>query len=289
VVGGAGGVGMALLDKLVDRGATLAVTVLNAGEAAQVTVRHAGKLTVHEVDLANADTALERFRSIGSSMGDLDAAVVCAGIAPNGPVEVSSLEAFRRTFEVNCLANVALYQALLPLLRRRGGKVVLISSTSGRMGMPFVGAYTASKYALEGIADVMRREAAPQGVKVSIVEPGGIRTNMIKDQLATGMARLAALPDDQRARYGYLFRRFEVLAGGALETSASTPGQVADAILDALDAADPDARYVVGDDAKQMIGLVNTLPDRALDALFAQMFSQNPADQAGWASSSDTS
>lgn len=222
-------------------------------------------------------------------MIDLSAVVVCAGIAPNGPIEVTALEAFRQTFEVNCLSNVAIYQALMPGLRKSRGRIVLISSTSGRMGMPFVGAYTASKYALEGVADVMRREAAPQGVRVSIIEPGGIRTNMVRDQLATGMARLAALPEDQRSRYGHLYRRFEAVAGAALETSASTPQEVADVILEALDAADPEPRYAVGADAKQMIALAASTPDRGLDTLFKQMFSEDPADQAGWADRRDTS
>jgi len=284
VLGGAGGVGLALVSKLTARADSVSVTVLNSTEAAAVAA-HLGhrKTAIHEIDLGDADVALTKLRAIADSMNRLDAVVVCAGIAPNGPVEVTSLATFRKTFEVNCLADIAVYQATLPALRASTGRMVFISSTSGKMGMPFIGAYTASKYALEGVCDVMRREAAPQGIKISIIEPGGIRTGMIKEQLATGMARLRALSAENQERYGYLYRRFETVAGESLATSASTADQVADVILEALDSPEPAPRYVAGSDAKQMLDMFRAMSDRDIDGVFSQMFSEKNYEAVGWA------
>jgi NAD(P)-dependent dehydrogenase (short-subunit alcohol dehydrogenase family) len=283
VVGAAGGVGLAVVDKLVARGDSIILTVLNAAEASHVAQHYGAKIPIHEIDLGDADTALVGLRRVVGSIKRLDGVAMCAGIAPNGPVEVTPLATFRKTLEINCIANIALFQAALPALRKSKGTLVFISSTSGKMGMPFIGAYTASKYALEGVGDVMRREAAAQGVKVSIVEPGGIRTGMIKDQLATGMKRLAELSEENRVRYGNLYRRFEAVAGEALVTSASTAEQVADVVIGALDAAQPEPRYIAGADAKQMLDMMRTMSDREIDGLFAQMFSEQVSGAVGWA------
>jgi NAD(P)-dependent dehydrogenase (short-subunit alcohol dehydrogenase family) len=272
-------VGLAVVDKLVARGDTATVTVLNGAEAARVSERRGGKLSVHEVDLADADMALVKLKELVRSIDRLAAVAVCAGIAPNGPVEITPLAAFRQTFEVNCVANIAIYQAAMPALRKSEGRLVFITSTSGKLGIPFVGAYTASKYALEGVGDVMRREAAAQGVHVSMVEPGGIRTGMLKDQLPTFKKRLAELDVENRSRYGHLYRRFNAIISESLVTTASTPEQVADVVLEALDAPEPAARYIAGDDAKQMLAMVSTMSDRDMDAMFAQMFAEQAASE----------
>jgi NAD(P)-dependent dehydrogenase (short-subunit alcohol dehydrogenase family) len=282
VVGGAGGVGLALVDKLVARGETVNTTVLNKAEAARVFERHSNKAQVHQVDLSDADAALIRLREVISAIGHLDAVAVCAAIAPNGPVEITSLATFRKMFEVNCLADVAIYQAAMPALRKSKGRIVFISSASGKIGLPFVGAYTASKFALEGVCDVMRREAADQGVKISLIEPGGIRTEMLMKQQPVE-ERLAELGEEDRARYAHLYHRFNAVIAQTLETSASTPEQVADVLIEALDATDPEPRYAAGEDAKQMIDMARTMSDRESDRLYHQMFSAEASEAIGWA------
>jgi len=277
LVGGAGGVGSALLDMLVSRGDRVWTTVLNDHEAGEVTARHGAGVAVRIADLGNADAALETLRALVTPIDRLDAVAVCAAISPLGPVETTPLKLFRRTLEINCVADVAIYQAAIPALRRSKGRMVFISSMAGRAAMPFIGAYVASKYALEGVADVMRREAAAQGVSISVIEPGGIRTGMVEEQLRTVKEMIRNLPPQEDELYGYLHRQFEQLAGASHHGSASTPEQIAAVVLEALDAQVPETRYIVGEDARQLISLAGSVSDRELDAVFRQMFESGSA------------
>lgn len=276
VVGGAGGVGSAVVDVLVARGDTVTVTVLDQAEADRVAARHAG-LSVHQVDLGDADSALATFRTIVDSLPALDAVAVCAAIAPFGPTETTPLATFRKTFEINVLADVALFQAAVPALRKSKGRIVMVTSMSGRFGMPILGAYTGSKFALEGIAEVMRREVMQDGVKISTVEPGGIKTAMVEEQLATARQRRDALDPDQKERYGHLYDTFARVAGESHNSTASSAEQIAAVVIEALDAADPEMRYVAGEDAKQIIGMLETAPPRDFEAMIGQMFARPQA------------
>lgn len=277
VVGGAGGVGSALLELLVARGDRVLTTVLDHKEAGQVSSRHGAKVEVQIVDLSDSDGARETLGTLVSALDRLDAVAVCAAISPYGPVETTPLPVFRRTFEINCVADVAVYQATVPALRKSKGRLVFISSMAGRAGMPFIGAYVTSKFALEGVADVMRREAAAQGVTISLVEPGGIRTGMVEEQLRTIKGRIASLGAEEDALYGHLYRQFQQLAGASHRTSASSAETVARVVLEAFDAAEPETRYVVGEDARQLLGAADASSDRELDALFQQMFAGDAA------------
>jgi NAD(P)-dependent dehydrogenase (short-subunit alcohol dehydrogenase family) len=281
VVGGAGGVGFEVVRKLAERGDAIVTTVLNQSEANRVGQAFGNKVSVHEVDLGDADAALPKFREIIGSMKRLDGVAVCAAISRNSPVELAPLAEFRKMLEVNCIADIAIYQAAMPALRMSKGTLVMISSVSGKIGMPMVGGYTASKFALEGVADVMRREAAEQGVKISIVAPGGIRTPMIPEQIEADKKRLAALSADQKQRYGHLYERFRVVAGGSLEATAAEPADVAAIVISALDASEPEPRYAGGKDAAQMLEMLKTMSDREFDGVVAQMFSRSAS--SGWA------
>ena len=272
VVGGAGGVGGALIARLLVRGEQVTTTVLDAAQQTQVQDSYEGQVPAVAIDLADAATTLREMRSVIAGMGRLDAVVVCAAISPYGPIETTPLEVFAKSYDINTIAGVAVFQAAMPALRATRGRIVFMSSTAGRAAMPFIGAYVGSKYALEGMADVMRREVAPQGVKISLIEPGAIRTGMLDDQLRTIKDRIANLPSEERALYGKWYTQFEALATQSRVTIASTAEQVADVILEALTAAEPQSRYIVGDDGKQVLAAAAQLSDAQLDALFVQMF-----------------
>ena len=108
----------------------------------------------------------------------LDAVVNNAGIAISGPVEALPLDEWRRQLEVNLIGQVAVTQAVLPRLRESRGRIVFVSSLSGRVATPMTGAYNASKFALEGMADALRMELRPWGVRVVLVEPAQTDTDM---------------------------------------------------------------------------------------------------------------
>jgi len=197
--------------------------------------------------------------------------ILCAAVAPIGPVELTPLSTFSKAFEINCLSAVAVYQATLPALRKSGGRIILLSSMGGRAAFPFMSSYIATKFALEGLGDVMRREAVPQGVKVSIIEPGGIRTKLVQQQLIDVGPAYAALGEEDRERYGYLYQGYLKMATNSLRETASTPEEIAAVVIEALDAPEPETRYVAGADAKHFFEMSRTMSDREVDEVFRQM------------------
>jgi NAD(P)-dependent dehydrogenase (short-subunit alcohol dehydrogenase family) len=274
VVGAAGGIGMEVVRSLSARGDKVIATVMDDAQATQLKAQVPAVAQIERLELADADAALARVKAIVAGLGGLDQVVVCAAIGTIGPAELTSLAAYRRTMEINMMAGVAIFHATLDALRASKGRLLFITSMSGKIAMPFLAAYTASKYALEGAADVMRQEVAGDGIKIIMVEPGGVRTPMVSDQIALTKKMQAALTPDQAARYGAMYTGFAVAAQAGYDGAGggSTPDQVATVILEALDAAEPETRYVVGDDAKQLLGARAAMGDKEVDGMLAAFF-----------------
>jgi len=271
VVGGAGGVGSAVVERLANSGWKVVTSVLTRDEAVSIEQRYGGRVECHVVDLSHAQAALAKFKEIIASMSHLNAVAVCAAIAPCGPVELTPLSTYLKAYEINCVSEVAIYQATMPALRKTGGRIVLLGSMGGRVAFTFMSAYIATKFALEGLCDVMRREAAPQGVEVSLVQPGGIRTNMVHQQIVDVRRDLAALDGKDRALYGSLYEGYARVAERGLG-EGSTADQVAAVVLEALEAEEPKSRYVAGEDARQLLGSIGGMSDGDIDRLFDRMF-----------------
>lgn len=200
----------------------------------------------------------------------LDAVVNNAGIVVGGPVEALGLDDLRRQLEVNVVGQVAVTQAVLPRLRACGGRIVFMSSVSGRVSAPFMSAYNASKFALEAIADSLRIELRPWRIPVSLIEPGAIDTDIW--QGAEGMLdeTVAALAPEHRTLYE---RQVQAMRKTVRRTAkaAIPPEKVADAVHGALTASRPRARYVVGTDARVQLALRGALPTRVFDAAVARL------------------
>jgi NAD(P)-dependent dehydrogenase (short-subunit alcohol dehydrogenase family) len=173
----------------------------------------------------------------------------------------------RRQFDVNLFGQVAVTQAFLPLLRRaRGGRIVNMSSISGKITAPLLGPYSMSKFALEAFSDALRRELEPFGLWVAVVEPGVIKTPIWDKGVDSSTERIARMPARALELYG---DRIANLRKQALEMSESgAPAEkVAKAVHHALVSGRPKTRYLVGTDAKLTAKLAWILPDRALDRL----------------------
>ena len=201
----------------------------------------------------------------------LDALVNNAGIAVNGPIEVLPIEHWRRQLEINVIGQVAVIRALLPALLSARGRIVNISSISGKFALPLVGPYTASKFAIEAVSDSLRREVGPQGVHVACVEPGAIATPVWGKSRAEGEQLVETMPADARRRYDTLINALRREAA-RMERDGLPPEKVAEAVGHALTASRPRTRYVVGRDARVRAVLARVLPDRALDALVRRAF-----------------
>ncbi|RYZ97580.1 MAG: SDR family oxidoreductase, partial [Proteobacteria bacterium] len=167
-----------------------------------------------------------------------------AGIAVAGPVEGLSLERWREQFEVNVFGLLALTQTLLPHLRRTRGRLINLSSISGLFVSPYLGAYAASKYAVEAISDALRRELLSAGVKVILIEPGPIATPIWDKNLREKEALLASFSPEITRHYGADMDRFAHEVQQAVK-AALPVSRVSETILRALRAKNPKARYPI--------------------------------------------
>ncbi|WP_198171324.1 SDR family NAD(P)-dependent oxidoreductase [Actinoplanes awajinensis] len=196
----------------------------------------------------------------------LHAVVNNAGIQVNAPVEALPMAEWRRVFEVNLFGHIAVTQALLPALLRSRGRVLNISSIGGKAAMPTYGAYAGAKFALEAVSDALRREVTSLGVRVIVIEPGGVRTEMATRGITTNNQLAAQMTPEQDERYSGL-----VQAINSLMDAGTSSGVTADAaarvVAKAVTARRPRTRYTIGRDAALLIAATRLLPDRALDRL----------------------
>jgi len=217
--------------------------------------------------------------SINKAAGTVAAAVGAAGLAGlvnnagigvGGPLEVVPLADLRKQFEVNVIGQVAVTQALLPLLRQGRGRIVNMGSIAGRATMPFMGPYSASKFALEALTDAMRMELQPWGIHVSIVEPGAIESRIWEKAGRSADEMEAAASPEAKAHYGEAVARVrEAMAQAA---QRAIPARVvAEAVAHALRTARPKTRYLVGPDARFRAVLAAWLPDRVQDWLLTRV------------------
>ncbi len=190
-----------------------------------------------------------------------------AGIGVNAPVEVFAIDEWRQLFEVNFFGHIAVIQTLLPALIRSKGRVVNISSVGGKIAMATYGPYAGTKFALEAISDALRREVESLGVKVIVVEPGAVKTEMLGRVASTGERITSGMTTEQRGRYATLMHAIISQAQAAIPTgvSAEEAGRV---IADAIASKRPRTRYTVGREAA-LLPLLAILPDRMLDRIFA--------------------
>jgi NAD(P)-dependent dehydrogenase (short-subunit alcohol dehydrogenase family) len=195
----------------------------------------------------------------------LDAVVNNAGIVVAGPIEGLDPDELRRQFDVNVVGQAAVTQAVLPRLRRSRGRIVFVSSISGRISTPMTGAYNASKFALEGMADALRMELAPWGIRVALVEPAQTDTDVwqtAEDELEASVAKLSP---EHRALYARHIEGYRRSIPRAQKTAAPAGG-VAEVIEKALTDSRPRARYVVGRPARVQAFLARLTPTPVLDA-----------------------
>jgi NAD(P)-dependent dehydrogenase (short-subunit alcohol dehydrogenase family) len=213
-------------------------------------------------DGASVDAAADRVRTGLGTGGVLTALVNNAGVPSAGPLELMPEEEIRRVMEVNLFGALRVSRTFLPLLRASGGRIVNVSSVSGLRVYPFLGAYAASKHALEAISDAFRRELIPFGVDVVVVEPGPIRTP-IWDRPEIRDVQTYAGTD-----YETVLRRVRetALRGAARGLPAE---RVAEAIHRAVTLRRPPARIPVVR-SRLRFHLSRLLPDRWIDRLVAR-------------------
>ncbi len=187
-----------------------------------------------------------------------------AGIAVAGPLEALPIDALRRQFEVNVIGQVAVTQAFLPLLRKARGRVVNISSINGGLAVPYMGAYSASKFALEAITDALRVELRTWGIQVSAVEPAAITTPIWQKSLSAADQLSETLTPEILALYDADLTAIRRTVERSART-ASPVDRVVRAVVHALTAKRPKTRYLLGWQVRLAFKCMKILNDRVHD------------------------
>ncbi|WP_437817080.1 SDR family oxidoreductase [Sorangium sp. So ce1078] len=266
VTGASSGIGRAVALRLCAAGFRVLAGVRSERDGGALREAAGPRLTPLRVDVTSADQIAAAASAAEATVGDAGLAglVNNAGVALSGPIELVSLDDLRWQFEVNVFGQVAITQALLPMIRRARGRIVNIGSIGDRITIPFGGPLTASKHALASINDALRMELHPWGIHVALVEPGSIVTRAVDKLEADAEAALSRLSPEGRALYGDAYRTM-VSRSAAHERRGSRPEVVAEAVLHALTARTPRTRYLVGATARPLALMARVLPDRVLD------------------------
>jgi NAD(P)-dependent dehydrogenase (short-subunit alcohol dehydrogenase family) len=192
--------------------------------------------------------------------------VNCAGYQSTGAISDVNDDEAARALETMTLAPMRLARLALPaMVAAGGGRIVNVSSVGGRMTMPLSGWYQAAKYALEGASDALRMEVARRNVQVVLIEPGGFKTGIFEEGI------YAEGPDSVLSRtteYADSYRRMRKIISPRL---MGDPARVAGLIADVLEVRRPRARYIIGADARLLIGL-QQLPTPAVDGLYRRLY-----------------
>ena len=213
-------------------------------------------------------TAMAAVRKKVGKLG-LQGLVNNAGVAVAGPMEFLDVNELRQQHEVNFLGQVAMTQSALPLLRVGKGRVVNISSISGRVTSPFLVPYSSSKFALEAFTDGLRRELRPWKLHVASIEPGPIATPIWGKALEGAATTRSKLPRQAEALYGPAMQRMLKRAEAAAQRGVP-PEAVARAAMHALASRWPRTRYPVGRGVGFAIWALRWLPDRVSDWLLTR-------------------
>jgi len=250
VSGASTGIGRATVRRLAARGHRVFAGVRKEADADSIRadaeeLSGGGSLEPVQLDVtlpSEIDALAERFATEGIQ---LDGLVNNAGIVIACPLEVLPVADLRRQFEVNLFSHAQVIQAFLPGLRAARGRIINMSSIAGRISNPFMGAYCASKHALEAYSDALRMELAPWGIRVVLIEPGPIKTPIWEKSEAAAREILESVEPEEWEIYHEGIQRMGEVAELSIRV-APQASKVARCVSHALESALARRRYPVG-------------------------------------------
>lgn len=266
ITGASTGIGAACAIGCAEQGMAVFAGVRHPEAGAALRARGGAAIIPLELDVTDDESVKRAAGIVERHVGDagLFGLVNNAGIAIGSPLELIPLAQLRRQLEVNVVGQIAVTQAVLPLLRRARGRIVNMGSIAGRGTIPMTGPYSASKHALEAVTDALRLELYPWGIEVSIIEPGAIATPIWDKSLQISHDVEKDMPVEAKHLYEAAAARIrETMSVAAAR--AIPPDAVVKAVMHALTAKRPKTRYLVGRDAKLRVLMLKWLPDRMQD------------------------
>ncbi len=270
VTGASKGIGRATALHLAGKGYHVFAGVRNPADGEALRRESPSHLTPLLLDITDEGQIAQAREQISNVTEQLSGLVNNAGIAVPAPLEFLPIDELRHQLEVNVVGQLAVTQAFLPLLRNARGRIINITSVGGRIAGSTIGAYHASKFALEAMTDTLRQELHPWGIEVIAVEPGTIATPIWETSTSAGDKLLSRMGREVMHYYGRMLERAR--AGSARSSQSGLPPlRVAEVIERALSARRPKTRYLVGMDAQIGARILARLPDRPRDRIMAML------------------
>ncbi|MFD0412271.1 SDR family NAD(P)-dependent oxidoreductase [Streptomyces sp. NPDC127108] len=246
ITGSSRGLGRAVAEAVLEAGDNLVATARRTATLDDLVEKYGDRVHLVTLDVTDAEAARRAVQAAVDAFGRLDVVVNNAGYADMAAIEDMSDQAFRDQIEANLFGVVNVSRAALPVLRAQGsGHIIQVSSVGGRVGVPGLGAYQAAKWAVGGFSEVLAQEVAPLGIKVTVVEPGGMRTEWAGASMATPPVSAP----------------YEAVVGGAVGMIRGAHGQqpgdpdrISQVLLDLTETDQPPLRLLLGKDAVTVAG-----------------------------------
>ncbi|MDR4947584.1 SDR family oxidoreductase [Neobacillus cucumis] len=269
VTGSSSGFGLLCVIELALKGFTVIATMRDTNKAKALLDLAKEKQLDNDIHVTSLDVtssdSIHDFKKYLDNYSQIDVLINNAGFAVGGFSEELSIEDYRRQFETNLFGVIAVTNAVLPIMRAsKQGRIINMSSISGRFGFPGLSAYTASKHALEGYSESLRLELRPFGIDVSLIEPGSYQTN-----IWTSVDQLENNPNSPYTFYTESLLK-EINNGKANYGDPSDVAKLAAQI--ASNPGTPDLRYPVGKGVKTNLFLKKTLPWKLIENVVLKRF-----------------
>ncbi|GMH40334.1 hypothetical protein BSKO_08238 [Bryopsis sp. KO-2023] len=228
------------------------------------------------LDVTSESSVREAAEIVDSRLGSdgLDALVNNAGIGTFGPVEFLPLENHEAVFDVNYFGLIRVTQKFLPALRcRNPGRIINVGSIAGKVALPCYGPYTTSKHAVEALSDCMRAELGKSGIKVSLLQPGAVKTPIWDKAFGSIDKLMRTMPPEAAEMYGK-----DIMKMAELSEESALKGMAVEDVVDVIEAAmrssNPKARYPCGKNVGKIIFFRNLLPDSVFDNMVRRMMNK---------------
>lgn len=241
ITGSSRGLGLAITEAVLKSGASVIATARNPSSLEHLVDKHGSKILPLALDVTSIEQVLSAVKAGHEHFGHIDIVVNNAGYADTVAIEDISLDSFHAQFNVNYFGTVYVTKAVLPILRKQGaGYIINVSSVGGRMGTPGLAAYQSAKWAVGGFSTCLSQEVAPFGIKVTVLEPGGMNTDWAGSSMS--IPPISEPYQQTVGMFAEMIRKFAGQAPSSLE-------KIAGIVLKLSDLGEVPLRLLVGPDA----------------------------------------
>jgi NAD(P)-dependent dehydrogenase (short-subunit alcohol dehydrogenase family) len=269
VTGSSSGIGFEIALMLARNGFQTYATMRNLAKSENIkSIASKENLPIYieQLDVTDNKSVTNAIQAIVSKANGIDVLVNNAGYALTGAFEDLAIEEIKAQYETNLFGLIRTTQTVLPIMRKqKSGAIVNISSGAGRFGYPGGSAYVSTKFAVEGLSESMAYELEPFGIKVILIEPGVIKTN-----IANGMV-IAEKSQNPNSPYSQIMQKMSTSFEHMLE-NASSPDVVAKVVLKAVTSENPSLRYLAGKDVEMWIEAKRNISDDQFYKMIKQSF-----------------